>query len=400
MTTRLYFENACRTEFEARVLERLEREGKPAVVLDRTCFYPESGGQPWDTGTLNGAPVVQVLEEGDSILHVLGGDPGPALEPGAAVAGRIDWPRRFDHMQQHTGQHILSQAFVEILSGETRSFHLGADVSTLEIGLGRVEEVDLERVERRANEIVFRGLEVKTYFVPAEKIGDVPLRRPPKKEGTIRVVEVEGFDYSACGGTHCRRTGEVGLVKIIRWDKIRGNLRFEFLCGGRALEDYGRRNSALRRISGLFSVSDTDAPASVEKALGELKAQNKAARALKEKLAVYEAGDLIRETGETVIRRIFTDKAADEVRLLALAVVRQAARVALFAAKGGSQSHIILARSDDIPLDLRELAPLIISRVNGKGGGGPSLVEIVTPNPSGLEQALDEGAQYVLSRLS
>ena len=143
-----------------------------------------------------------------------------------------------------------------------------------------------------------------------------------------------------------------------------------------------------------------DAPASVEKALGELKAQNKAARALKEKLAVYEAGDLIRETGETVIRRIFTDKAADEVRLLALAVVRQAARVALFAAKGGSQSHIILARSDDIPLDLRELAPLIISRVNGKGGGGPSLVEIVTPNPSGLEQALDEGAQYVLSRLS
>jgi len=399
MTNRLYFEDAYRTEFEARVLERREHEGRPAVVFDRTCFYPESGGQPWDTGTLSGVPVVQVLEEDGSILHVLGRDPGPAFAPGAAVAGRIDWPRRFDHMQQHTGQHILSQAFIEVLNGETRSFHLGAEVSTLEIGLSRIEEADLERVERRASEIVFRNLEVKTYFVPAEKIGDVPLRRPPKKEGTIRVVEVEGFDYSACGGTHCRRTGEVGLVKIIRWDKIRGNLRFEFLCGGRALADYGRRNAALRRISALFSVSDTDAPASVEKALGELKAQNKAAKALREKLAAYEAQDLIRESEGRVIRRVFSDKTPEEVRFLALAVIRQASRVVLLASSSGAQSRIILARSDDIPLDLREIAPFVISRVSGKGGGSPSLVEVVTTDASALEEALDEGVRAALSRL-
>ncbi|MBM3297840.1 MAG: hypothetical protein FJY83_09625 [Candidatus Aminicenantes bacterium] len=401
MTTRLYFEDACRTEFDARVLERRDREGRPSVVLDQTCFYPESGGQPWDTGTLNGAPVIQVVEEGESILHVLGDEAGasPALDPGAAVAGRIDWPRRFDHMQQHTGQHILSQAFIEVLDGETRSFHLGEAVSTLEIGLDRIEEADLERVERRANEIVFRNLEVKTYSVAADKIGEVPLRRPPKKEGAIRVVEVEGFDYSACGGTHCRRTGEVGLIKVIRWDKIRGNLRFDFLCGGRALEDYSRRNSALRRISGLFSVSDMDAPASVEKAIGELKAQNKASKALREKLAAYEAGDLISETEGRVISRVYKDKTPEEVRFLALAVIRQASRVVLCASSSGAQSHIILARSDDIPLDLRELAPLIISRVNGKGGGSPSLVEIVTPGSSGLEQALDEGAKAILSKL-
>ncbi|MBN2199982.1 MAG: alanyl-tRNA editing protein, partial [Candidatus Aminicenantes bacterium] len=335
MTERLFFRDGYRTEFEARILERREHEGRPAVVLDKTCFYPESGGQPWDTGTLSGAPVVQVVEEGESILHVLADEsgPGPALETGAAVSGRIDWPRRFDHMQQHTGQHILSQAFIEVLNGETRSFHLGEAASTLEIGLSRAEDADIERVERRANEIVFRDLEVKTYFVNAENIGQIPLRRPPKKEGTIRVVEVEGFDYSACGGTHCRRTGEIGLIKVIRWDKIRGNLRFEFLCGGRALEDYGRRNAALRRISGLFSASDADAPASVEKALGEIKAQNKAAKALREKLAACEAQDLIRETEGRVIRRVFSDKTPEEVRLLALAVIRQASRIVLFAAE-------------------------------------------------------------------
>jgi alanyl-tRNA synthetase len=401
-TSRLFYEDAYRTEFEARVLERRQREAAQAVVLDRTCFYPESGGQPWDTGTLNGAAVVQVVEEGASILHVLGGESGANsdLAPGAEVIGRIDWPRRFDHMQQHTGQHILSQAFIEVLNGETRSFHLGAEASTLEIGLSRIEETDLERVERRANEIVFRDIEVKHYFVAAENIGQVPLRRPPKKEGTIRVVEVEGFDYSACGGTHCRRTGEVGLIKIIRWDKIRGNLRFEFLCGGRAREDYSRRNSALRRISALFSVSDADAPASVDKALTELKAQNKAARALREKLADHEAQNLVREAEGLVIRRVFPDKTPEEVRLLALAVIRQASRVVLFASSSGAQGHVILARSGDIPLDLRELTPLIAAEVNGKGGGSPSLVEIVASEPSGLERALEEGVQAVLSKVN
>ncbi|MEN6311230.1 MAG: alanyl-tRNA editing protein, partial [Acidobacteriota bacterium] len=168
-TRRLYFEDAYLREFEAEVVERRNQEGLPAVVLDRTCFYPESGGQPWDKGTLGGIEVVQVIDVEGTILHVLRADVTETT-----VHGRIDWPTRFDHMQQHTGQHILSQAFFEVLKGETKSFHLGADVSTVEIGLAAASDADLDKVEERANAVVWEDREIKTYFVPEDKIGAVP----------------------------------------------------------------------------------------------------------------------------------------------------------------------------------------------------------------------------------
>jgi alanyl-tRNA synthetase len=254
-TRRLYFEDAYLAEFDAEVMERTERDGRPAVVLDRTAFYPESGGQPWDTGKLGGAAVLEVLDLDGVILHVL----DKAIEAGP-VPGRVDWPGRFDRMQQHTGQHILSQAFWEVLKGETRSFHLGPEVSTLEIGLGAVAEAELDKVEDRANTVVWEDREVKTYFVPEERIDEVPLRRPPKKQGLLRVVEVDGFDYSACGGTHVRRTGEIGGIKIVGAEKIRGNLRFDFLCGGRALRDYREKDRSARKLAGTFSCGRPGSP--------------------------------------------------------------------------------------------------------------------------------------------
>ena len=383
MTVRLYFDDPTTAEFEAKIVRRENRDGRPALVLDRTAFYPESGGQPADRGTINGVRVIDVQEDGEDILHFVERD-----VPGESVQGKVDWPLRFDRMQQHSGQHILSQAFIEVLKAETRSFHLGDEVSTLEIGLAKADEADLERVERWANAVVFEDREVKTYFVPEDKIAEVPLRRPPKKEGTIRVVEISGFDYSACGGTHVRRTGEVGLIKVTRWEKVRGNLRFDFLCGGRALTDYGLKNRSLRRVSGLFSVSDKDAAASVEKTLADLKAQKKTARIMQETLAKYEARDIIANEPGPLIRRVFEDKTPEEVKLLALSVVRQAARVVLFAAKARPQSHIIVARSDDLSMDLRQLTPVILPIVSGKGGGGASLIEIVTEDPSKLDEAL------------
>ncbi len=254
-TRRLFFEDVGLCEFAGRVVERRTVEGKPAVVLDQTAFYAESGGQPWDLGTLNGIPVLQVLDDEGAIVHVLERD-----VDGESVLGTIDWARRLDHMQQHTGQHVLSQAFIEIVNGETRSFHLGADVSTLEIGIGQISDETLDRVERRANEIVFEDRAVKTYFVPSERIAEVPLRRPPKVEGLVRVVEVEGFDYSACGGTHVRRTGEIGLIKVIASERIRGNVRFTFVCGGRALADSQVKTRVCRGLVGKFNVPDQGNP--------------------------------------------------------------------------------------------------------------------------------------------
>ena len=389
-TKRLYYDDAYLVDFEADVVERREHEGQPAVVLDRTAFYPESGGQPWDKGTLNGVEVLKVVEADGAILHVL----RSAIGPGP-VHGRIDAATRFDHMQQHTGQHVLSQAFFELVKGETRSFHMGPDVSTLEIGLGGIADRDLDRVEDRANDVVREDREVKTYFVPEERIGEVPLRRPPKKTGLLRVVEVDGFDYSACGGTHVRRTGEIGLIRIGPAEKIRGNLRFEFLCGGRALRDYRLKDRAIRRLASMFSSSAGDVPGQVEKLATEHKALKKRARHLEERLAAFEADGIVKAAQGRVISGVLEDRSPEEARFLALNVIRRGDLAVAYGARGEAQAHLILARSESLKADLRQLVPIIAAVVPVKGGGGPSLVELVMTDKGRLKEAVEAAAAWL-----
>ncbi|MDD8025922.1 MAG: alanyl-tRNA editing protein [Acidobacteriota bacterium] len=390
-TERLYFEDVSRIVFEARVIERRVVEGSPAVVLDRTCFYPESGGQPWDLGTLGGIPLARVIDEDGVILHVLEREAG-----GDVLRGEVDWPRRFDHMQQHTGQHILSQAFLEEARGETKSFHLGPDVSSLEIGLPEASDGLLERVERRANAVVFEDREVRTFFVPAERISEIPLRRPPKVTGTIRVVEVMGFDFSACGGTHVRRTGEIGLIKIIAGEKIRGNLRFVFVCGGRALAEFQVRSRVVRDLVGRFNVPPADLPGQVEKLSGEAKALKKSFRALETAAAEREAADMAAASkGERILVRVFRDRSPEAVRTLALSLVRGGPFVALFATRSAERLQIILARAESLAVDLRKLVGVVASAVSGKGGGGPSLVEIAGDPNADADAALAVAAEAV-----
>lgn len=395
VTRRLYFEDACQKSFEAAVVEKLNYEGKPAVVLDQTCFYPESGGQPADRGTMNGVNVIHVLEDGEKIIHIL--DKELAAPK---IRGAVDWDRRFDYMQQHSGQHILSQCFIELWDGETLSFHLGEAVSTLEIGLREIRESDAERVESRANEIIFEDREIKTYFIPDDKISAIPLRRPPQKEGLIRIVEVSGFDYSACGGTHCRRTGEVGVIKINKWDKIRGNIRFEFLCGRRALQDYTWKNRSLVAMGQKLSVHERDISASVEKMLQEIKQAKKRMRKLQEQLAVYEAREIIQKATGRIIKEIWAGKTPEEGKLLALNIIRAGEFAVLFGIRGEENDRLIFASSEKLPLDMRELVPVVFSRVAGKGGGSPSLVEIVMEKKENLEEILAVSLEYIEKKLS
>jgi alanyl-tRNA synthetase len=385
-TKKLYFEDAYLTEFDARVIEMRESEGRPAIVLDRTAFYPEAGGQSSDRGTLNGIAVVDVVDDEGAILHVL----AAPIEAGA-VHGAVDRARRFDRMQQHSGQHILSQAFTEVVKGATLSFHIGDEVSTLEIGVPKISDADLDRVEARANTVVFDDLEIWTYFVPEEEIGTVPLRKPPKKGegGMVRVVEVDRFDHSACGGTHCRRAGEIGLIKVVKWDKIRGNLRFEFVCGGRALRDYQEKNRTVRHAATAFSVSDRDIPAAIDKAQAEVKALKKRARRLEERVAAFEAGQMVRGAPGKVIQAVFEDRSPEEVRFLALNIIKQGEFVVLFAAPGEGRSHIILAAAEALGLDVRTLIPAIAGALEARGGGSPSLVELVTSETDKVAAALD-----------
>jgi alanyl-tRNA synthetase len=394
-TQKLYFDDAYLVEFEAAVVARLVHQGQPAAVLDRTCFYPESGGQPWDKGTLDGVEVLNVVEDGEMIVHVLAKD-----LPSDRVKGKIDWAARFDHMQQHSGQHILSQAFFESLKGETRSFHLGADVSTLEIALAMAADGDIERVERRANAIVFENREIKTYFVPEERIGEIPLRRPPKVTGLIRVVEADAFDYSACGGTHCRRTGEIGLIKIVKSERIRGNLRFEFVCGGRALRDYALKNRIVRQLIGQFNVKEIDIAVSVARLAEELKTAKKRLRGSEEALSVFEARGLMDKAEGKIIREIFGDKSPEGARFLALNIIRQGEYVVLFGARSETRSHLILACSETLTLDMRRLTPIVAPLMNGRGGGGPTLVEIAGDLAADLRGVIAAAEDFVRKNLA
>jgi alanyl-tRNA synthetase len=392
-TKRLYFENPYQIEFEARVVERLSWREKPAVVLDQTCFYPESGGQPSDRGTLNGIEVLGVLEEDSKILHLLEDD----ISAGE-VKGKIDWQTRFDFMQQHAGQHILSQSFHELYQAETLSFHLGEVTSTVEIDLRKVAEEEVERVETRANDIVFQDREIKSYFIPEEKISSIPLRKPPKKKGLIRVVEVTDFDYSACGGTHPSKTGEVGLIKILKWEKIRNNVKFEFVCGQRASKDYAWKNRDLRELSNMFTVSEREVLTSVEKLQSDLKSQRKKTRKMQERVSQYEAQEIIRNTEGRIIKDVFTGRTPDEVRCLALNIIKKGDFIVLYALREGERGHLVFACSENLNCDMRELVPLVSPLIKGKGGGNPSLVQIGAEEAENLELALDKAYEFITKK--
>lgn len=392
-TKRLYFEDPYRTEFEAEVVEKLVHAHKPVLVLDQTCFYPESGGQPSDQGTIDGVEVSQVVERDNRIYHHLNGDITSEM-----ILGRINWPRRFDHMQQHAGQHILSQSFYELYDGETLSFHLGEAISTVEINLRNISEQEVEKVEARANEIVFQDKEIKTYFRTDDEIEGIPLRRPSKKKGLIRVVEITGFDYSACGGTHPRRTGEIGLIKILKWERIRSNIRFEFACGQRAVKDYSWKNSHLRQLSNLFTVQEKEVFASVERLLSDLKVLKKRNKKMQQKMIEYEAQDIVQRAEKKIIKNIFTGRNHDEVRTLALNIIRRGDFVVLYGLKGEDRVQLILARSGNIDIDLREVIPELCSLIKGKGGGRHSLVEITGEKKENLNLALDKACAFIERR--
>jgi len=393
-TKRLYFENPYQVEFEARVVERLSRGERPAVVLDQTCFYPESGGQPSDRGTLNGIEVLSVLEEDSKILHLLEDDISTEK-----VKGEIDWQTRFDFMQQHAGQHILSQSFYELYQAQTLSFHLGEVTSTVEIDLRKITEEEIERVETRANEIVCQDREIKSYFIPEEKIIGIPLRKPPTKKGLIRVVEVTDFDYSACGGTHPSKTAEVGLIKILKWEKIRNNVRLEFVCGQRALKDYAWKNRNLRELSNIFTVSDREVLASVEKLQSDIKSQGREIRKMRERISQYEAQEIIQNTEGRIIKKIFTARTPDEVRFLALSIIKRGDFIVLYALREEERGHIIFACSENLNFDMRELVPIVSPLIKGKGGGSPSLVQMGAEELENLELALDKAYEFITNKI-
>ena len=294
MTERLYYHDPYLREFDADVVEQTTHEGKIAVVLDRTAFYPTSGGQPFDIGTLSGATVLDVVgyrrrttpTEVGRILHIVDRAPD-----GAGVKGAIDWARRFDHMQQHTGQHVLSAAFDRLLNARTESFHLGADYSTIDLAR-ELSPAEIARAEDEANRIVWEDRPVAIRFAGPDEIASLPLRKEPTREGTLRLIDVQDFDLSACGGTHVARTGAIGMIAVAATERFRGGSRVTFLCGGRALAGYRALRDAVAGSVRALSVLPAELPAAIERLQADGKDQRKQIKDFQSKLAVQEADAL------------------------------------------------------------------------------------------------------------
>ncbi len=383
MTERLYYSDAYLRTFEAQVVDRLEVNGQPAVILNRTAFYPEGGGQPPDRGTLNHVRVVdvQAREGDDEVLHILS---APLDEE--TVTGTVDAARRFDLMQQHTGQHILSQAFVHTANAETVSFHLNPDPSdgalTIDLNKAALTPAEIERAEESANAIVYEDRPVSARFVGDEDLQTLPLRKPPQVDKAIRIVEIQGFDWSACGGTHVARTGEVGMIKILKADKRGGETRIEFRCGHRALLDYRRKHQLLSRVASDLTIGFGE----LDQAIGRMQADAKAARKqlaeAEARLQQYEARDLLDSIeprlGFGLITRTWLNRDAAYLKRMANLLVAQPGTVALLGATGPSLS-LVFARSKDLSIDLAGLLKAAAAQLGGKGGGSPEFAQAGGP---------------------
>jgi alanyl-tRNA synthetase len=388
MTERLYYHDAYLREFTARIV-RTSDDGA-TTYLDRTAFYPTSGGQPFDTGLIAGIPVLDVADEGELIAHRLA-----AALPAVDVECSIDWKRRFDHMQQHTGQHLLSAVFEELAGWRTVSFHLGQESSTIDLEGGGMESRVMRDVESRANQIVCENRPVTVQF--EEAVEARGLRKPSEREGTLRVVSIEGLDRSACGGTHVRATGEIGPILIRKLEKVRQTVRVEFLCGGRAVSRARADYEALSRIAQLFSAPLDETPALVAAQLEAGRAADKSRRKLQLELAAYHGRDLYEATppGPDGLRRhtqLAVSGSADELGALARSFTAQAK--AVFLATLEKPPSVIYAVSEDTGIDAGQAVKQALADAGGRGGGNARLGQGSVPDAALLDAVIERLATH------
>jgi alanyl-tRNA synthetase len=370
MTHRIYYtEPYCRT-FDATVTRAFTHDGRPAVTLDRTAFYPTSGGQPFDTGRLGPARVTETIDVSAEPVHVL----SEPLASGTAVTGEIDWARRFDHMQQHTGQHLLSAAFARLFDNVTMSFHMGEELSTIDIAREASGD-EVERAVDEANRVVWEDRLVAIRFVSADEAQKLALRKEPVRGGTLRLIDIDGFDLSACGGTHVARTGAVGAVAVLGTERVRGGTRVTFACGGRVVRTLRNLRDAVGGSVRMLSVLPQDLPAAIERIQGDSKDLRKTVKLLQEKLAGHEAVRLLAAASEIDGVRVAVEalEGWDAGGLKAVAVSATTAGRAAVALL--SSASIVIARSSGVPVDANASLRQLIERFGGRGGGKPDLAQ-------------------------
>ncbi len=396
-----YLADPYAVEFSAHVREAEPAgEGFWAVYLDRTFFYPESGGQPDDRGTLGARAVVAVAEGDKGVRHLVKGE----LRAGDTVEGIIDWPRRFDHMQQHSGQHLLSRIFLESYKLKTVSFHLGEEACTIDLEGMAPSEERLEEAERRANEVVYRNIPILCRVAEAGEIQTSTVLRSRLPEGVerVRIVEIEKFDSSTCCGTHVRSTGEIGIVKILGMEKVKGNARVEFVCGGRAAKDYAAKHKILAAIATQFTTDWREIPRIVGKLGDEGKELRRKNDELSRELAGFRAAGLSEATGTAggfdIVKRVFAEGDAASLRETATKIREMGGKIVLFGLSGPSPA-LIFGCSAGIALNMGEIMKACAPIVGARGGGGTDFAQGGGGDGSRVAEALDEAERRIKEAL-
>ena len=397
MTKRLYLSDPYTTEFESRIVERLDTPDGPAVILEETYFYPESGGQPHDLGTLGGIPIKKVTEKEEEVLHVLGKWP-----PTDRVSCSIDRDRRRDHMQQHNGQHLLSAAFVQEARAQTLSFHLGSSSATIDLDRSPIDPAIVAAAEREANRVVRQARPVRSYHIKAEEASRLKLRKAPEVEGILRIVEVEGFDRQACCGTHPSNTAEVGPISVCGTERVKGGTRVEFVCGDRALRAYKDSVDKIRSLTRVLNSPEEELVETATHLIADKKGLAKTIQTLREELLQYRTSSWLSEAeraaGFKLVAREVTDVTPAELRLAAIFITKEPSRMALLGARAEGRAHLVFARSADAtPIDMAGLLLEALPSVEGKGGGSPQIAQGGGPRLDGLNEALAKAKETVIS---
>jgi alanyl-tRNA synthetase len=418
LTDRLYYHDSFLREFDATVISCTPEGPRWRVILNKTAFYPTSGGQPHDLGTLGEAQVVEVVDAAHAGAGPDVSNPGDprrvvhyttAAVPAGPVHGQIDWPRRIDHMQQHTAQHLLSAAFIELFGFETVSFHLGKEISTIDLRAPSVVPRQVEEAERRTNEIILEDRPVEIRFGTAEELAESGIRKKVEREGILRAIEIDGFDRQPCGGTHLARTGQAGLILLRKLERSREHFRIEFLAGFRALAAARSDYAALTQAATLLSCALADVPAGITKNIEDRRSNNTAIKRLEERLATLEARALLQQLQEASGAAAGTDQAANPRLIVATPPDATPAYLALLAAElvaeknvialllSRETGHVVAARSPEIAQDLGITLRESLKEFGGKGGGAKHFAQGQLP---GSVQQADAFITRVKSRLA
>jgi alanyl-tRNA synthetase len=376
LQSKLYYRDPYIKTFTTKIRHQNQDEaGNWYVVLEETAFYPTGGGQPHDTGTLDDIQVVNVEEMNGEIRHYI---EKPLPEKSVNVTGVIDWERRFDHMQQHSGQHILSAAFEELFGYQTVSFHLGNEIVTIDLDIEELSEQEAMAAEKLANQMILENRPIETKWVAENELSKYPLRKMPSVTENIRLVIIPNFDYNGCGGTHPNSTGQVFAIKILDWERQRKRIRVQFVCGNRVLKQLGQKHRVIRKLNALLNAPEEELITAATRLLDHGKEMEKSLEEAREKLLHYEVKELLesRNPESQLIAKVFQNRSIQELQKLARMLTDEKEEVTvLFVAEIGDRLQFVFARGSAGNSNMKQIAADVLPIINGKGGGNETFAQ-------------------------